>query len=67
MIVEAKKLADGRITNKYETHLECTNCSMEVDAEEYNSGTCSDCGEPWNEKKHMAVHVTSLPMGGQTS
>jgi hypothetical protein len=40
---------------------------MNVDAEEYASGTCSDCGEPWNEKRHMIIHVTSIPMSGQSS
>ena len=67
MLVDAKKLEDGTVVNKYETYLECANCSMEVDAEEYNSGTCSDCGESWNEKRHVAIHVTSIPMAGETS
>ena len=66
MIVEAKE-DNGIIVNKYETHLECANCGMEVDAEEYKSGTCSDCGAAWNEKKHTKVHVTSAPMTGKTT
>jgi len=66
MIVEAKTLKDGTIINKYETHLECSNCGMEVDAEEYNSGTCSDCGAAWNGKQHTKVHVTSVPASGKT-
>jgi predicted RNA-binding Zn-ribbon protein involved in translation (DUF1610 family) len=49
MIVDAKEI-NGIITNKYETYLECSNCGMEVDAEEYKSGTCSDCGAAWNGK-----------------
>lgn len=67
MLVEAKTLEDGTVVNKYETHLECAHCGMEVDAEEYASGTCSDCGEPWNEKRHVAIHVTSIPLSGETS
>lgn len=67
MIVEAKNLKDGTVVNKYETHLECGNCGMNVDAEEYASGTCSDCGEPWNEKRHVGIHVTSIPMQGESS
>ena len=67
MIVDAITLKDGTIINRYETHLECANCGMNVDAEEYNSGTCSDCGAAWNGKKHTAVHVTSVPASGQTS
>ena len=67
MIVEAKTLKDGTIVNKYETNLECSNCGMHVDAEEYKSGTCSDCGAAWNGKQHTKVHVTSVPASGQTS
>ena len=66
MLVEAKEI-NGIITNRYETHLECSNCGMEVDAEEYNSGTCSDCGAAWNGKKHTKVHVTSVPASGESS
>jgi hypothetical protein len=40
---------------------------MKVDAEEYKSGTCSDCGAAWNGKQHTAVYVTSVPASGQTS
>ena len=67
MLVEAKKLINGIISNRYETHLECANCGMKVDAEEYNTGTCSDCGAAWNGKKYMKVHVTSVPASGESS
>lgn len=67
MIVEAQTLKDGTIVNKYETHLECSNCGMKVDAEEYESGICSDCGAAWNPKQHTKVHVTSVPASGQSS
>lgn len=65
--VNAKKKEDGEIECTYEVGLECANCGMTVDAEEYSSGTCSDCGEPWDEKRHTAIHVTSIPMQGQSS
>ena len=65
MIVEAKEV-DGVIDNTHEVHLECANCGMEVDAVEYAQGTCSDCGNPWHEKRHIAVHVTSIPLTGTT-
>jgi|TARA_R110000796_G_scaffold156758_1_gene273512 predicted RNA-binding Zn-ribbon protein involved in translation (DUF1610 family) len=67
MIVESKTLKDGTIVNKYETHLECSSCGMHVDAEEYESGICSDCGAAWNGKQHTKVYVTSVPASGQTS
>ena len=67
MLIESKTEKDGRIVNKYEVHLECAECGMEVDAEEYKSGTCSDCGAAWNGKQHTKVHVTSVPASGGTS
>ena len=65
MIVEAQEV-NGIIVPKYEVSLECSNCGMEVDANEYSSGTCSDCGSPWDEKRQVAIHVTSVPLAGQT-
>jgi ribosomal protein L37E len=65
MIIEAKKV-NGEVQPKYEVHLECAHCGMDVDAVEYKSGTCSDCGNPWQEKRHLAIHVTSVPLQGKT-
>lgn len=65
MIIEAKEV-NGLVECKYETHLECANCGAEVDALEYTAGTCNDCGSPWEEIRHTAIHVTSIPMTGQT-
>ena len=67
IVVEAKRKENNEIECKYEVGLECGHCGMEVDAEEYTSGTCSDCGEAWSEKRHTSIHVTSVPMQGQSS
>jgi hypothetical protein len=66
MIIEAKKI-NGIIIPKHEIHLECGHCGMEVDAVEYVSKTCNDCGQPWNEKRHVGIYVTSVPAQGATS
>jgi hypothetical protein len=66
MIKEAKKLEDGTVQSKYELNIECYHCAMPVDAEEYNSGVCSDCKKPWKERKHVGVYVTSIPMMGKS-
>jgi len=66
MMIDAKKLKDGTHVNRYQVHLECSHCSMSVDAEEYKLGTCSDCGKPWAGKKHIGVHVTSIPLSGKS-
>ncbi len=67
MIIQAKKLDDGTIQCKYEVNLECVHCGMGVDAEEYESGTCSNCGATWNQKQHTKIHVTSVPLAGESS
>jgi len=66
MIIEAKKLDNGTIQCKYEVNLECVHCGMGVDAEEYESGTCSNCGATWNQKQHTKIHVTSVPLAGES-
>jgi hypothetical protein len=66
MIIQAKKLDSGTIQCKYEINLECSNCGLNVDAVEYESGTCSDCGATWNGKQHTKIHVTSVPLAGES-
>ena len=66
MIIEAKKLDDGTIQCKYEVNLEWVHWGMGVDAEEYESGTCSNCGATWNQKQHTKIHVTSVPLAGES-
>jgi len=44
-----------------------TNCGMEVDAMEYVANKCSDCGHDWDEIRHIAIHVTSVPASGQSA
>lgn len=65
MIIQAKEV-DGVIIPAHEVHLECANCGMEVDDVEYTSGECADCGLPWDEKRHVAIHVTSVPASGES-
>ena len=64
--IEANKKEDGTVECAYEVELECSHCGMTVDAHEYESGTCSDCGEQWDEKRHIGIYVTSIPMSGKT-
>ena len=66
MRIEAKELDDGIVVCTHEVMLECANCGMPVDAIEYQDKVCSDCGQPWEEKRHVAIHVTSIPIFGKT-
>lgn len=66
MKIEARELENGIIECAHEIQLECANCGMPVDAAEYNNDVCSDCGQPWKEKRHVAIHVTSIPLFGET-
>lgn len=66
MIIIAKEV-NGVVECTHEINLQCANCNMEVDAIEYLEGTCKDCGAPWDEIRHTAIHVTSIPMIGQST
>jgi predicted amidophosphoribosyltransferase len=66
MRIEAKELDGGVVECEHEVVLECANCGMPVDAVEYKDKVCSDCGEPWQEKRHVAILVTSIPIFGKT-
>ena len=47
----------------------CKNCGNEVDSEEQATGTCNDCGKPWEEymAKDITVKVIELPPMGSES
>lgn len=66
MRIEAKKLDTGIVECTHEVTLECAHCGMPVDAVEYEDKVCKDCGQPWEEKRHIAIHVTSIPLFGET-
>ena len=42
----------------------CKNCENEVDSKEQATGTCSDCGKPWNEQfaRDIQVNVVDFSM-----
>jgi len=65
MIIEAQTI-NGVIVPKHEITLECANCGSEVDAVEYAQNTCNDCGNPWDEKRHISIYATSIPLSGST-
>ena len=65
MIIEATTV-NGCVDPKHEIVLECAHCGLEVDAIEYKQEMCNDCGNPWQQKKHTAIYVTSQPLSGHT-
>tara|TARA_R100000742_G_C4279400_1_gene103865 strand:+ start:3061 stop:3300 length:240 start_codon:yes stop_codon:yes gene_type:complete len=46
----------------------CKNCDNEVDSDEEATGTCSDCGKPWDVHKarDIQVKVVQIPLGSGT-
>jgi len=67
-----KVLEDGTIVpviqpEVYE-RIYCKNCENEVDSEEQATGTCSDCGKPWNEQfaRDIKVNVIDFSMISST-
>jgi len=56
--------SDGVVVPKYEVEIICSNCGYDVDESEFNSGTCSDCGETLNLRQNTKIYATSIPPAG---
>ncbi len=56
-----KALADGNVAPAHEIEILCAECGYDVDENELEADTCSDCGTPLNLKQHVAIEVTTLP------
>ena len=69
MITEnpAVKLEDGTVLAKHKVEILCPNCSRDVDEAELAAQKCNDCGHDLSTpKQHVAINVTSQPLGGKT-
>ena len=71
-IIGENTLEDGSVVavvqpEVYE-RIYCKNCGNEVDSEEQATGTCSDCGKPWNEyfARDIKINVIDFSMISST-
>ena len=46
---------------KHEIEVMCGNCGYDVNAEELEADTCSDCGEALNLRQNTKIYATSIP------
>ena len=60
-IIAAYERPDGTIEPSHEIEVVCANCQDPVSAEEVETGTCTNCGAPWQASQNVNVTVTSMP------
>ena len=65
--VDAQELADNVVINAHTADIVCNNCGYDLDETELNADTCSDCGQPLQLKRSIAIQVTSVPAFGESS
>ncbi len=69
MIIEnaAVKLNGEVVEPCHKIEIFCPNCNRDVDELELANKKCGDCGQSLlDPKQHVAISVTSQPLGGKT-
>lgn len=62
-LIEAHKV-DGVKVCRSEVEVVCFHCQDSVSAHEEETGTCTNCGQPWRPKQSVSVWATSVPKAG---
>tara|TARA_R110000751_G_scaffold46978_1_gene105341 strand:- start:2862 stop:3074 length:213 start_codon:yes stop_codon:yes gene_type:complete len=60
---EAVQLGDA-IDPKHEVQVVCSHCGYDLDENELNADTCSDCGEALNLRQNTTIYATTIPAAG---
>jgi len=55
---------DGEIVCKHEIEVLCSHCGDPVSKHEESTGTCSNCGKPWEPRQSTSIWATSVPQAG---
>lgn len=61
--VEAYRDGETKVC-RYEIEILCSNCNDPVSEHEEATGTCTNCGEPWQPRQSTSVWATSVPQAG---
>jgi predicted amidophosphoribosyltransferase len=61
--IEAREAEFG-VEPKHEIEVLCAHCKDPVSALEEASGTCTNCGQPWQAIQSVSIWVTTLPAAG---
>lgn len=56
-----KALADGNVEPAHEIEILCAECGYDIDENELEADTCSDCGASLNLRQNTSIVVTTLP------
>ena len=56
-----KALSDGNVEPAHEIEIPCAECGYDIDENELEADTCSDCGASLNLKQNTSIQVTTLP------
>jgi len=59
--VEARELDNGVVEAAHEIEVLCSFCNDPVAEKEAASGTCTNCGQPWEPKQSVKIWATSVP------
>jgi uncharacterized CHY-type Zn-finger protein len=57
----ARELEGGVVEAAHEVEVLCSICSDPVSREEVTTGTCTNCGQPWEPKQSVKIWATSVP------
>lgn len=66
-VIEPRELAPGVVEVRTEIEVVCSACQDPVSDHEQETGTCTNCGEPWAPRQSIALHATSQPMTGRAA
>jgi len=62
--VIAHEKSDGTIEPTHEIEIVCAHCKDAVSEKEQETGTCTNCGEPWAASQSVTLSVSTLPAIG---
>ena len=57
----SRLLADGSIEPAHEIEAVCGHCGYDLDQAELEADACSDCGNPLDLKRSVAIQITTVP------
>ena len=57
----SRTLPDGSIEPAHEVEAVCAHCGYDLDEAELAADSCSDCLEPLNLKRSVAIQITTVP------
>lgn len=57
----SRTLPDGSIEPAHAIEVVCGACGYDLDQAELDADTCSDCGQPLDLQRSVAIEITTVP------